>query len=61
MKKTQHRLLTLAFFASYPGVHAFDSRAAPTVRAVRSLEREGFLRVDWTAHCAEFTGLTFSR
>ena len=61
MKKTQHRLLTLAFFAKYPGVHAFNRRHTPTMRAVRSLEREGFLRVDWATNCAEFTGLTISR
>ena len=54
-----HILATLAFFAKYPGRHAF-ARDRATVAAIRSLERRGFLVVDWPTRTAEFTGKVFA-
>ena len=42
----KHMLNALAFYATYPGWHSFDTKDRATVLAVRSLERQGFLEVN---------------
>ena len=56
----KHVLATLAFFANHPGLHSFNRKNRATVRAVRSLEKRGFLSVSWETGQAEFTGKTFA-
>lgn len=52
----KHILATLAFFAKHPGWHSFSPTPAQT-RAVKRLEREGFL--DVAGYQARFTGKVF--
>ncbi len=56
----KHILSTLAFFASNKGLHSFSRSSRPTRRAVKSLERRGFLKVSWDTNQAEFTGKVFN-
>jgi hypothetical protein len=52
-------LATLAFYARHNVRHSF-AKDRSTVRAIRSLERAGFLTVDWPSRTAFFTGKVFS-
>ena len=54
----KHILATLAFFAKHEGLHTF-ARTPAMVRAVRSLEKRGFLEVSWETSQARFTGKVF--
>lgn len=52
----KHILATLAFYVKNTGWHSFSPTPAQT-RAIKRLEREGFLEV--VGHQARFTGKVF--
>ncbi len=55
----KHILSTLAFYSQYQGLAGFNAKCASTRRAVQSLEKRGFLKVNWETNQAESTGITF--
>jgi len=56
----KHILPTLAFYAKYSNQrHAFSKNRA-MVAAIKSLERSGFLLVDWPSKTAIFSGKVFA-
>ena len=55
-----HILAILSFYAKYPGWHGYDRRCRQTVRAIRSLERRGYLEVIPRSHTARHTGKVFA-
>jgi hypothetical protein len=57
VKSPQKQLATLAFFATYPGIHSFHKDNTPQIK---SLESKGFLKVSWKTMQAEFTGKVFA-
>jgi hypothetical protein len=54
--KTQ--LATLAFYAKHEGWHMFHKSMKKTIA---SLEKKGFLRVEWDLSVATFTGKVFAK
>lgn len=52
----KHILNTLAFYASNPGNHSFNPRKRATVGAVKRLEKQGYLFVNWSLNMAAFNG-----
>ncbi len=52
-------LSTLAFYASNPGLHSFSKTDRTTKKAIKSLEKRGFLKVN-EFNQAEFTGKVFA-
>ena len=56
----KHTLATLAFYSKYPGLYSFNKTDEPTKRAIQSLERLGYLKVNWPTFQAEHTGKVFS-
>lgn len=52
-------LATLAFYSKYPGWHSFSKYCPTTKRAVKNLEKKGFLEVN-NFHQARFTGKIFN-
>ncbi len=51
-------LMTLVFFVKYPGFHSFANKDKRTNYAVKSLEKRGYLQVDWKIKQAQYTGKT---
>ena len=56
----KHVLATLSFFSKYQGLHGFNRRSRSTVRAIKSLEKQGYLRVFWDTDQAAHTGKVFA-
>ena len=56
---TRYLLSTLAFYAKHGALHSFDSLPV-TVKAVKTLESEGYLIVDWNTKQAQYTGKVWS-
>lgn len=52
-------LSTLAFYAKYQGLHSFSKTDKRTQQAIKSLEKQGYLKVNWPTFQAEHTGKTF--
>lgn len=55
----KHTLATLAFYATHGKLHSFDKTNKQTRRAVKTLERLGYLKVSWATSQAEHTGKVF--
>ena len=55
----KHILNTLAFYAEFQGWYSFNKRHSPTVKAVKALERRGYLEVNQFSQ-ARHTGKTFN-
>lgn len=57
--KMQHILATLAFYVKYPTWHSFSSKCKSTQNAIKSLEKRGYLEVDYKLRMAKYTGKVF--
>lgn len=56
----KHILATLAFYAKHSNQHHSFANNRTMIRAIKSLEKNGYLKVDWNSNTAIFSGKVFA-